>query len=60
MNDKRLTKSYKSHNESQSSYCIVMHEDAHLSYKRYKVKKICFNSHPKVHKYQYTQTHTVF
>ena len=60
MNDKRLTKSYKSHNEPQSSYCIVVHEDAHLSYNRYKVKKLCFNGHPKVHKYQYTQTHTVF
>ena len=37
MNDTRLTKSYKSHNEPQSSHCLVVHEDAHLSYKRYKV-----------------------
>ena len=39
INNKRLTKSYKSHNEPQSSHCLVMHEDACLSYKRYKVKK---------------------
>ena len=57
MNDKRLTKSYKSHNKPQSSHCLVMHGDAHLSYKRYKVKKPCFNGHPKVHKYLYTHTH---
>ena len=60
MNDKRLTKLYKSHNEPQSSHYLVVHEDAHLSYKRYKIKKFYFNGHPKVHMYQYTQTHTVF
>ena len=49
MNDKRLTKSCKSHNEPQSSHCLVVHEDAHLSYKRNKVKKLCFNGHLKVH-----------
>ena len=38
-NNKRLTKSYKSHNEPQSSHCLVMHEGAYLSYKKYKVKK---------------------
>ena len=58
MNDKRLTKSYKLHNEPQSSHCLVVHEDAHLSYKRYKVKKPCF--HAKLHKYQYTHIHIVF
>ena len=57
MNDKRLTKSCKSHNKPQSSHCLVMHGDAHLNYKRYKVKKPCFNGHPKVHKYLYTHTH---
>ena len=60
INNKRLTKSYKSHNEPQSSHCLVMHEDAYLSYRRYKVKKYWFFGHPKVHKYQYTQIHTVF
>ena len=45
MSDKRLTKSYKSHNEPQSSHCLVVHEDAHLSYKRYKVKKPYFIGH---------------
>ena len=59
VNDKRLTKLYKSHNKPQSSYCLVVHEDAYLSYRRYKVKKPCFNGHLKVHKYQYTQTQTV-
>ena len=49
MNDKRLTKSCKSYNEPQSSHCLVVHEDAHLSCKRYKAKKPCFNGHPKVH-----------
>ena len=47
MNDIRLTKLYKSHNEPQSSHYLVVHEDAHLSYKRYKIKKLCFNGHPK-------------
>ena len=60
MNDKRLTKSYKLHNEPQSSHCLVVHEDAHLSYKRYKVKKLCFKGHAKLHKYQYTHIHIVF
>ena len=48
MKDKRLTKLYRSHNESQSSNFLVMHEDAHLSYKRFKVKKSCLKGHPKV------------
>ena len=60
MNDKNLTKSYKSHNEPQSSHCLVVHKDAHLSYERYKVKKPYFNGHPKVHKYQYTLKNTMF
>ena len=60
MNDKRLTKSYKSYNEPQNSYCLVVHGYSHLSYKRYKVKKPCFNSHTKVHKYLYTHAHTIF
>ena len=47
MDDKRLTKSYKSHNEPQRSHCLVMHDDAHLSYKRYKVRKLCFKGHPR-------------
>ena len=33
MNDKRLTKSYKTHNEPQSSHYLVVHEKTHLSYK---------------------------
>ena len=45
MNDKKLTKSYKSHNEPQSSHYLVVHEYAHPSYKRYKVKKPCFIGH---------------
>ena len=32
MNDKQLTKSYKSYNEPQSSHCLVVHGDTHLSY----------------------------
>ena len=51
MNDKRLTKLYKSHYEPQNSHYLVVHEDVHLSYKRYKIKKLCFNGHPKVHNY---------
>ena len=34
-------------NEPQSSHFLVVHEDAHLSYKRYKVKKFCFKGHPR-------------
>ena len=60
MTDKRLTKSFKSHNEPQSLHCLVRYEDAHLSCKRYKAKKPCFSGHLKVHKYRYTQIHTVF
>ena len=45
--------------EPQSSHCLVVHEDSHLSYKRYKVRKFCFKSHPR-----YTSTnihkHTLF
>ena len=59
MSDKRLTKSYKSHNEPQSSHCLVVYEDVHLSNKRYKVKKPCFIGHSR-----YTSTsihkHTLF
>ena len=40
--------------EPQSSHCLVVHEDAHLSYMRFEVKKPYFNGHPKVQKYQYT------
>ena len=40
MTNKKLTQSYKSHNEPQSSHCLVLHEDAHLSNKWYKVKKL--------------------
>ena len=29
----------------QSLHCLVVHEDAHPSYKRYKVKKLCFIDH---------------
>ena len=59
MNDKRLTKSYKLHNEPQSSHYLVVHEDAHLSYKWYKVEKFCFKGHPR---YTSTSTHehTIF
>ena len=60
MKDKGSTKLYKSHNEPQTSHCLTVHEDAYLSYKKYKVKKPCFNGHPKVHKYQYIQKHTIF
>ena len=60
MTDKRLTKSFKSHNKPQSLHCLVSYEDAHLSCKRYKAKKPCFSGHLKVHKYRYTQIHTVF
>ena len=60
MTDKRLTKSFKSHNEPQSLHCLVRYEDAHLSCKRYKAKKPCFSGHLKVHKYWYTQIHTIF
>ena len=59
MTDKRLTKSFKSHNKPQSLHCLVSYEDAHLSCKRYKAKKPCFSGHLKVHKYRYTQIHTV-
>ena len=45
MNDKRLTKSYKSHNKLQSLHRLVVQEDANLSYKRYKVEKLCFKGH---------------
>ena len=31
--------------EPQNSHCLVVHEDAHLSYKWYKVEKPCFNGH---------------
>ena len=59
MNDKELSKSYKSHNKPQSSHCLVVHEDAHLSYTRYKIEKLCFKGHPR-----YTSTnihiHTLF
>ena len=48
MFDKRLTKSFKSHNEPQSSHCLIVHKDAHVSYKRYKVKKPYFNGYLKV------------
>ena len=34
--------------------CLVVHRDAHLSYKRYKIKKTLFQWPPKVHKYQCT------
>ena len=60
MNDKRLTKSYESHNKPQSSHYLVVHEYVHLSYRRYKVKQPCFFGHLKVHKYQYSQTHIIF
>ena len=45
MNDKRLIKSYKSHSKPQSSQCLVVHEDAHPSYKKYKIKKPYFIGH---------------
>ena len=43
--------------EPQSSHCLVVHKDAHLSYKWYKVKKLCFKGHPRytstnVHKHK--------
>ena len=37
-----------------------MHRDAHLTYKRYNVQKTLFQWPSKVHKYQCTQTHTIF
>ena len=33
--------------DPQSSHYIVVHENVHLSYKRYKVWKICFKGHPR-------------
>ena len=59
MNDKKSIKTYKAHNEPQSSYCLVVHEDAHLSYK-IQSWEILFQRPSKVHKYQYTQTHIIF
>ena len=45
--------------EPQSSHYLVVHEDTHLSYKRYKVGKLYFKGHPR-----YTSTnihkHTLF
>ena len=39
-----MSKDYPNHinhiNEPQSSHCLVVHKDAHLSYKGYKVKKL--------------------
>ena len=33
--------------EPQSSHCLVVHEDAHLNYRRYKVEKLYFKRHPR-------------
>ena len=45
--------------EPQNSHCLVVHDDDHLSYKWYKVGKLCFKCHPR-----YTSTsihkHTLF
>ena len=60
MNDKRLTKSYKSHNESQSSHCLVAHEDVHLNYKWYKVSEILFRWSSKGTQVPVYTNHTVF
>ena len=39
---------HKNHiKEPQNTHCLVVHEKAHLSYKRNKVKKPCFNGHPR-------------
>ena len=47
--------------EPQSSHYLVVHEDAHLSYKRYKVEKLCFKGHPKYTSTSiHTHTHTLF
>ena len=40
--------------EPQSSDCLVVHEDAHLSYKWYKVEKLCSKGHPR---YRSTNIH---
>ena len=46
-------------NEPQSSYCLVVHGDAHLSYKRYKVEKFCFKGHPRYTSTDIHKTHTI-
>ena len=57
MNDKRSTNYTHHKNEPQSSHCLIVHWDAHLSYKWYKVEKLCFKGHPK---YTSTKIHTLF
>ena len=44
-------------NEPQSSHCLVVHEDAHLSYKRYKVKNFVSKAIQGTQVRVYTNTH---
>ena len=62
MNDKRLTKSYKSHNEPYTKLTLFSCAWRCLSKLQViqSLKKPYFNGHLKEHKYQYTQTHTIF
>ena len=45
MNDKDQPKHTNHINEPHSSHCLIVHEDAHLSYKWYIVDKFCFKCH---------------
>ena len=43
----KITWSYSSQTQAAKLTCLVVHRDAHLSYKRYKVYKLCFKCHPR-------------
>ena len=59
MRYKRQSLSYSSQTWATKLTCLVVHWDAHLSYKCTKFRKLCFNGHPR-----YTSTnihkHTLF
>ena len=46
--------------KQQSSHCLVVHGDAHLSYKWYKVEKLCFKGHPRYTSTNIYKTYTIF
>ena len=48
------------HKQATKFTCLVVHRDAHLSYKRYKVQKTLFQWPSNVHKYQCTQNRHCF
>ena len=56
----KITWSYSSQTQATKLTCFVVHRDAHLSYKKYKIKKTLFQWPFRVHMYQYTQSHIVF